>query len=156
MTKLILTILLLLIPCAALAQALNGPTQLKDGAETRCIPGVDDQEFTEENFAGAYSLGPDKCVFIEDARKRGGHLVLHADCLGLHCPLYRFNRFVYVYGSPPGTSAPVQGTVTFMSDGAQVTQIILQHEGRQAYFPMRQKVTWAAATADASPVSARP
>lgn len=154
MTKLILTFLLLLIPCAALAEGLNGPTQLKDGAETRCIPGVDDQEFMEDNFTGAYSLGPDKCVFIEDARKRGGQLVLHADCLGLHCPLYRFNRFVYVYGAPPGTSAPVQGTVTFMSDGSQVTQIILQHEGRQAYFPTRQKMAWT--TAGASPASVRP
>ena len=156
MTKLILALLMLLIPFGALAEGLNSPAQLKGGAETRCLPGVDDQEFTEDNFTGAYSLGPGKCVFIEDARKRGGQLVLHADCLGLHCPLYRFNRFIYVYGAPPGTSAPVQGTVTFMSNGSQVTQIILQHEGRQAYFPMRQKVTWATATADAGPVSARP
>lgn len=155
MTKLILTFLLLFISCAALAADLS-PAQFKDGAETRCIPGVDDQEFTEDNFAGAYSLGPGKCVFIEDARKRGGQLVLHADCLGLHCPLYRFNRFIYVYGAPPGTSAPVQGTVTFMSNGSQVTQIILQHEGRQAYFPMRQKMAWATAAADAGPVAERP
>jgi|GEM_PF-6618544 len=156
MTKLILALLLLLIPCAALAEGLNSPSQLKDGAETRCLPGVDDEEFTEDNFSGAYSLGPGKCVFIEDARKRGGQLVLHADCLGLHCPLYRFNRFVYVYGAPPGTSEPVQGTVTFMSDGSRVTQIILQHEGRQAYFPMRQKMAWTTATADAIPASVRP
>lgn len=155
MTKLILTFLLLFISCAALAADLS-PAQFKDGAETRCIPGVDDQEFTEDNFAGAYSLGPGKCVFIEDARKRGGQLVLHADCLGLHCPLYRFNKFVYVYGAPPGAAAPVQGTVTFMSDGSQVTQIILQHEGRQAYFPMRQKMAWATAAADAGPVAERP
>ncbi|WP_028578554.1 hypothetical protein [Desulfomicrobium escambiense] len=155
MTKLILTFLLLFISCAALAADLS-PAQFKDGAETRCIPGVDDQEFTEDNFAGAYSLGPGKCVFIEDARKRGGQLVLHADCLGLHCPLYRFNKFVYVYGAPPGSAAPVQGTVTFMSDGSQVTQIILQHEGRQAYFPMRQKMAWATAAADAGPVAERP
>jgi hypothetical protein len=156
MTKSIMTILFLLIPCAVLAGGPNGPQHLKDGAETRCLAGVADEALCEDNFAGAYSLGPNRCVFIEDARKRGGHLVLHADCLGLHCPLYRFNKFIYVYGAPPGSQSPIQGTVTFMSDGFQVSRMILQHEGRQAYFPVRQYQSWTTATAEADPSPVRP
>lgn len=152
MTKYILAFLLILIPFAALAQGPNCAAQLKQGAEARCMPGVDEEEFSEDAYTGAFSLGPNTCVFIEDARKRSGHLVLHADCLGLHCPLYRFNRFIYVYGPSPGSPEPVQGTVTFVSDGSQVTQIILQHEGKEAYFPRRSP--GAAASPDAQAVSA--
>lgn len=136
MKKLIL--LALLVLCPILSLAADTALQLKDGADTRCLPGVDNAEFCEENYAGAYTLGPGKCVFIEDARKRKGHLILHADCLNLHCPLYRFNKFIYVYGAPPDSSTPILGTVTFMSNGDEVSQLILQHDGKQAYFPMRQ------------------
>ena len=138
MFKIVVSIMLALCPITALATNLDCPERLKDGAETRCLPGMDMDEFSEENYAGAYTLGPDKCVFIEDARKRKGHLVLHVDCLGLHCPLYRFNKYIYVYGAPPGDAAPIRGTVTFMSDGYQINQLILQHEASQAYFPFRQ------------------
>lgn len=131
-------VFILLALCPILAMAADLTPQLKDGAETRCLPGVTDEEFTEENYAGAYTLGPGKCVFIEDARKRSGHLVLHADCLGLHRPLYRFNKFIYVYGESPDSSTPILGTVTFMSDGSQINQLILQHDSSQAYFPMRR------------------
>lgn len=136
MKKLIL--LALFVLCPVLALASDTVPQLKDGADARCLPGIDSSEFCEENYAGAYTLGPGKCVFIEDARKRKGHLILHADCLGLHCPLYQFNKFIYVYGVSPDSPTPILGTVTFMSDGDGVSQLILQHDGREAYFPMRQ------------------
>lgn len=138
MSKLILFLLFVLSPITALAGELNSPNHLMEGSEVRCLSGASIDEFSEANYAGAYTLRNGECIFIEDTRAAGGHLILHAECLGLHCPLFRFNDFIYVYGGTPGDKSTIQGTVTFMSDGYRINQLILQHEGKEAYFPRRQ------------------
>jgi hypothetical protein len=102
------------------------------------MSGLIDDEFIESNYAGEYFLSSGDCVTIEDDRENSGQLVLHADCLGLHSPLYRFSKFIYIYGKYPDSPEPVLGTVTFLSDGSHVNQLILQHDSRQAFFPRRK------------------
>lgn len=130
--------ILLLFAGTSLAENTQYPLKLKDGAEVRCMSGVLAGEFEESDFVGEYAMEPDNCVRIEDDRARSGHLVLRADCMGLHCPLYRFNKYIYVYGTTPEPDAPVLGTVTFLSDGNRINQLIWQHEAKQAFFPMRR------------------
>lgn len=139
MTKYMLSILLLLLSTGiSLAEDQQYPLKLKDGAEVRCMSAVLAAEFDESDFVGEYAMGSGNCVRIEDDRAGSGHLVLRADCMGLHCPLYRFNKYIYVYGTTPEPDAPVLGTVTFLSDGGHINQLIWQHEAKQAFFPMRQ------------------
>lgn len=121
-----------------MAYAQGNPIKIKDGSEVRCMSGLIDDEFVESNYAGEYYLASGDCVTIEDDRGNSGQLVLHADCLGLHSPLYRFSKFIYVYGKNPDSPEPVLGTVTFLSDGSHVNQLILQHDSRQTFFPRRK------------------
>jgi hypothetical protein len=58
--------------------------------------------------------------------------------MGLECPLYRFNKYIYVYGESPNSPEPILGTVTFLSNGERVNQILWQHNATQAFFPMRK------------------
>jgi hypothetical protein len=134
----LLVSILLAVPGISLAEGGQYPLKLKDGAEVRCMSGVLAGEFDESDFVGEYVMGSGDCVRIEGDGAGSGRLMLYADCLGLHCPLYRFNKYIYVYGSTPEPDAPVRGTVTFLSDGGHINQIILQHEARQALFPKRQ------------------
>lgn len=114
-----------------------GADALKHGAEARFMHGLATEEFVEDNYVGEYSLGKLGRVWIEDDRARSGHLVLHADGLGFHRKLFRFNRFIYVYGQEPDTATPVLGSVTFFSDGYHIHQFLWQHNSTKAYFPRR-------------------
>ncbi len=115
-----------------------GQDALKHGSEARFMHGLATEEFVEDNYAGSYFVPGRGRVWIEDDRARSGHLVLHDDRTGFSRPLFRFNRFIYVYGESPDSSSPVLGSVTFLSDGATVSQFIWQHNSTQAYYPARQ------------------
>ncbi|NLW82180.1 MAG: hypothetical protein GXY42_10980 [Desulfovibrionales bacterium] len=110
---------------------------LKHGAESRFMHGLATEEFEEENYIGEYSLGEDGRVWIKDDRAESGHLVLHAERMGLVRPLFRFNRFIYVYGVNPEAPAPILGAVMFLSDGERIHQCIWEHDGREAFFPRK-------------------
>ena len=138
MLKCLFIFILACYPINSFAYELGDQVKIKDGPEVRCMSGLVDDEFSESNYAGNYELGPNDCVTIEDSRDQNGHLVLHAECLGLHCPLYRFSKYIYVYGKSPDSPEPVLGTVTFLSDGSHVNQLIWQHDSRQAFFPRRK------------------
>ncbi|MDO9581656.1 MAG: hypothetical protein Q7J24_00900 [Desulfomicrobium sp.] len=138
MLKYVLIIILIFYPLLVMADGQDGIIKIKDGSEVRCMSGLVDEEFVENNFAGEYFIGSDKCVIIENNIARSGHLILHADFLKLHSPLYRFNKYIYVYGESPESPEPVLGTVTFLSDGSSVNQLIWQHDSRQAFFPIRK------------------
>ncbi len=115
----------------------SGQDALKHGAEARFMHGMATEEFVEENYVGEYSLGAQGRVWIEDDRVRSGHLILHAEQMGLDRPLFRFNRFIYVYGLNPDSASPILGSVTFFSDGDHIHQFLWQHNGTQAFFPLR-------------------
>jgi hypothetical protein len=115
----------------------SGQDALKHGAESRFMHGVATEEFVEENYIGEYSLGKLGKVWIEDDRERSGHLILHVEGLGLIRPLYRFNRFIYVYGESPDSPDPILGSVTFFSDGYHIHQFLMQHNSTHAYYPRR-------------------
>lgn len=110
---------------------------LKHGSEARFMHGVATEEFVEENYIGEYSLGKLGRVWIEDDRKHSGHLILHVEGLGLTRPLFRFNRFIYVYGENPDSPDPILGSVTFFSDGYHIHQFLMQHNSTHAYYPRR-------------------
>jgi len=116
----------------------SGQDTLKHGAEARFMHGAATEEFVEDNYVGEYTLKDEGRIWIEDDRSGSGHLVLHAEALGLHRRLFRFNRFIYVYGPAFDSPEPVQGTVTFFSDGYHIHQFLLQHESSKAYFPRRK------------------
>jgi hypothetical protein len=116
----------------------SGQDALKHGSEARFMHGLATEEFVEDNYAGSYFVPGRGRVWIEDDRARSGHLVLHDDRTGFSRPLFRFNRFIYVYGESPDSSSPVLGSVTFLSDGTTVSQFIWQHNSTQAYYPARQ------------------
>jgi hypothetical protein len=115
----------------------SGQDSLKHGAEARFMHGVATEEFVEENYVGEYSLGSAGRVWIEDDRKRSGHLILHAEHMDFTRPLFRFNRFIYVYGENPESPSPILGSVTFFSDGDHIHQFLCQHNSTKAYFPHR-------------------
>lgn len=115
----------------------SGQDALKHGAEARFMHGVATEEFVEENYIGEYSLGRAGKVWIEDDRAGSGHLILHAESMGLRRPLFRFNRFIYVYGENPDSPEPILGSVTFFSDGYHIHQFLWQHNSTHAYFPRR-------------------
>ena len=115
----------------------SGQDTLKHGAEARFMHGVATEEFVEENYVGEYKLSDSSRVWIEDDRAKSGHLILHAEAMGLHRWLYRFNRFIYVYGDASDSPSPILGTVTFFSDGYHIHQFMWQHNSTQAYFPRR-------------------
>lgn len=115
----------------------SGQDALKHGAESRFMHGVATEEFVEENYIGEYSLGKAGKVWIEDDRAGSGHLILHAESMGLRRPLFRFNRFIYVYGENPDSPEPILGSVTFFSDGYHIHQFLWQHNSTHAYFPRR-------------------
>ncbi|WP_143075566.1 hypothetical protein [Desulfomicrobium apsheronum] len=115
----------------------SGQDALKHGAEARFMHGVATEEFVEENYIGEYSLGKAGKVWIEDDRGGSGHLILHAESMGLRRPLFRFNRFIYVYGEKPDSPEPILGSVTFFSDGYHIHQFLWQHNSTHAYFPRR-------------------
>ncbi len=115
----------------------SGQDTLKHGAEARFMHGVATEEFVEENYVGEYSLGAEGRVWIEDDRARSGHLILHAERLGLTRKLFRFNRFIYIYGEDSDSPAPILGSVTFFSDGYHIHQFLWQHNSTHAYFPRR-------------------
>ena len=115
----------------------SGQDALKHGAEARFMHGLATEEFVEENYVGAYSLGAEGRVWIEDDRAGSGHLILHAEHMGLVRPLFRYNRFIYVYGERPDAPEPLLGTVTFFSDGYHIHQFLWQHNSTHAYFPRR-------------------
>lgn len=115
----------------------SGQDTLKHGAEARFMHGVATEEFVEENYVGEYSLGAEGRVWIEDDRGRSGHLILHAEGMGLTRKLFRFNRFIYIYGEDSESPAPILGSVTFFSDGYHIHQFLWQHNSTRAYFPRR-------------------
>ena len=115
----------------------SGGDTLKHGAEARFMQGLATEEFVEENYIGEYSLPDSSRVWIEDDRSRSGHLILHAEAMGLHRKLYRFNRFIYVYGQSSDVPMPVLGSVTFFSDGYHIHQFMWQHNSTEAYYPRR-------------------
>ena len=115
----------------------SGQDTLKHGAEARFMHGVATEEFVEENYVGEYSLRDSSRVWIEDDRAKSGHLILHAEGMGLHRKLFRFNRFIYVYGDTSESPSPILGSVTFFSDGYHISQFMWQHNSTQAYFPRR-------------------
>jgi hypothetical protein len=115
----------------------SGEDTLKHGAEARFMHGIATEEFVEENYVGEYKLSDSSRVWIEDDRAHSGHLILHAEAMGLHRKLFRFNRFIYVYGYSPDTPEPVLGTVTFFSDGYRIHQFLWQHNSTKAYYPRR-------------------
>lgn len=115
----------------------SGQDTLKHGAEARFMHGLATEEFVEENYVGAYSLGAGGRVWIEDDRAGSGHLILHAEHMGLVRPLFRYNRFIYVYGESPDSPEPILGTVTFFSDGYHIHQFLWQHNATHAYYPRR-------------------
>ncbi len=116
----------------------SGRDTLKHGAEARFMHGVATEEFVEDNYVGAYYVPGRGTVWIEDDRAGSGHLILHDDKTGFRRSLFRFNRFIYVYGEGPDSPAPVLGSVTFLSDGSRVHQFIWQHNSTQAYYPSRR------------------
>lgn len=116
----------------------SGQDTLKHGAEARFMHGVATEEFVEENYIGEYSLGAAGRVWIEDDRARSGHLILHAEGMGLTRKLFRFNRFIYIYGEDSESPAPILGSVTFFSDGYHIHQFLWQHNSTHAYFPRRK------------------
>jgi hypothetical protein len=138
MMKYIYTAMIVLIPIISFAEELKFISKIDSTTEQRAISCLSSDEFEEEYYAGEYIFGNKKCVVIEDDRAGSGHLILKADCMGVRYPLYRFNRFIYVYGASPDSSEPVLGTVTFLSDGERVNQLLWQHDGNQAFFPMRR------------------
>lgn len=138
MSKYILVVLIVLLPVVAMAEGNDDSMRIKDGAEVRCLSGLVDEEFMEDDYAGEYFFGSGNCVSIENDIAHSGHLILHAECLNLHRPLYRFNKYIYVYGESPDSPEPVLGSVTFLSDGSHVNQLILQHDSKQSYFPMKK------------------
>jgi hypothetical protein len=115
----------------------SGQDALKHGSEARFMHGVATEEFVEENYIGEYSLGKLGRVWIEDDRARSGHLILHVEGIGLTRPLFRFNRFIYVYGENPDSPEPILGSVTFFSDGDRIHQFLMQHNSTHAYYPRR-------------------
>jgi hypothetical protein len=115
----------------------SGQDALKHGAESRFMHGVATEEFVEENYIGEYSMGKAGKVWIEDDRAGSGHLILHAEAMGLRRPLFRFNRFIYVYGENPDSPEPILGSVTFFSDGYHIHQFLWQHNSTHAYYPRR-------------------
>lgn len=138
MLKYFFLVLIVFIPMLSFADGLNSSYKMNSASEERAMSCLASEEFTEDCYAGEYTFGNNKCVVIEDDRTGSGHLILKADCMGLNCPLYRFNRFIYVYGASPDSPEPVLGTVTFLSDGDRVNQFLWQHDARQAYFPRRR------------------
>lgn len=114
----------------------SGQDALKHGAEARFMQGLATEEFVEENYVGSYKTTGGVWVWIEDDRARSGHLILHAGT-GFRRPLFRFNRFIYVYGVSPDSPYPALGSVTFFSDGYRIHQFLWQHNGTQAYYPAR-------------------
>lgn len=127
------------LPDATVLANESGQDALKHGAEARFMHGVATEEFVEENYVGEYTLGDAGRVWIEDDRARSGHLILHAEGVGLHRKLFRFNRFIYVYGESPDSSSPILGSVTFFSDGYHIHQFLWQHNSTHAYFPRRSR-----------------
>ncbi len=115
----------------------SGGDTLKHGAEARFMQGLATEEFVEENYIGEYRLPDSSRVWIEDDRARSGHLILHAEAMGLHRTLYRYNRFIYVYGQSSDEPTPVLGSVTFFSDGYHIHQFMWQHNSTEAYYPLR-------------------
>ena len=128
-----------IVPRAGVTVLANesGQDALKHGAEARFMHGVATEEFVEENYVGEYSLRDSSRVWIEDDRAKSGHLILHAEGMGLHRKLFRFNRFIYVYGDTSESPSPILGSVTFFSDGYHISQFMWQHNSTQAYFPRR-------------------
>lgn len=115
----------------------SGQDALKHGAEARFMHGVATEEFVEDNYVGEYAMGKLGRVWIEDDRARSGHLILHAEHMGFRRPLFRFNRFIYVYGENPDSPEPILGSVTFFSDGYHIHQFLWQHNATYAYYPRR-------------------
>ena len=128
-----------IVPRAGVTVLANesGQDALKHGAEARFMHGVATEEFVEENYVGEYSMGKAGKVWIEDDRAGTGHLILHAEAMGLRRPLFRFNRFIYVYGESPDSPEPILGSVTFFSDGDRIHQFLWQHNSTHAYYPRR-------------------
>lgn len=138
MLKYLFAIIIISIPIFTFAENRDIKIKLKDGSEERCMSSISNDEFTHTNYIGDYYFEENNCIRIEDSPDRNGNLILHADCLGLHCPLYRFSKYIYVYGGNPEFSEPILGSVTFLSDGSHINQLILQHDSKQAFFPRKQ------------------
>ena len=115
----------------------SGMDALKHGSEARFMHGVATEEFVEDNYIGAYEMGKMGRVWIEDDRARSGHLILHAEHMDFKRALFRFNRFIYVYGETSDSPEPIVGSVTFFSDGYHIHQFMWQHNSTYAYFPRR-------------------
>lgn len=115
----------------------SGQDALKHGSEARFMHGVATEEFVEDNYVGEYAMGKLGRVWIEDDRARSGHLILHAEHMDFTRPLFRFNRFIYVYGENPDSPEPILGSVTFFSDGYHIHQFLWQHNATYAYYPRR-------------------
>ncbi|WP_143075558.1 hypothetical protein [Desulfomicrobium apsheronum] len=137
MLKHILILIIFCFPINVFAEEANYIV-INQGSESRCMSALSNDKFCEDDYKGNYYLGTGDCVTIEDDRVNSGHLILRADCLGLHCPLYRFSKYIYVYGKNPDSPEPVLGTVTFLSDGSRINQMIWLHDSKQSFFPLRK------------------
>lgn len=115
----------------------SGQDALKHGSEARFMHGVATEEFVEDNYVGEYAMGKLGRFWIEDDRARSGHLILHAEHMGFRRPLFRFNRFIYVYGENLDFPEPILGSVTFFSDGYHIHQFMWQHNATYTYYPRR-------------------
>jgi len=111
-----------------------GADTLKHGAEARFLHGLATEEFVEENYLGTFAWQGEHITIEQD---QAGNLWLHDPAHNFHRRLHRFNRFIYVYGPSNESAEPIQGSVTFFSDGERIFQFLWQTHGNHAIFPRR-------------------
>lgn len=113
-----------------------GQDQLKHGSEARFMHGIATEEFVEENYVGDYAINGEVVRIIDD-RMYSGHLILENSRTGFRRPLYRFNRFIYVYGHGSESPEPIAGSLIFLSDGQKIHQFIWEYNDTTVYYPRR-------------------
>lgn len=113
-----------------------GQDQLKHGSEARFMHGIATEEFVEENYVGAYAINGEVVRIIDD-RAVSGHLILEDSRTGFRRTLYRFNRFIYVYGHGSESPEPIVGSLIFLSDGQKIHQFIWEYNDTTVYYPRR-------------------
>lgn len=111
-----------------------GADRIKHGAEARFLHGLATEEFVEDNYLGTFLWEGDPISIERDPQ---GNLWLHDPDHRFLRKLHRFNRFIYVYGPDDDHPEPIQGSVTFFSDGERVFQFLWQEGGTRAVFPRR-------------------
>ncbi len=115
--------------------------QLKHGAETRFGHVLGFYTYTTEQFVGQYNYGEGGSVMVIDARDTpAGRLLLYDSKSGLFRTLRQFGRYIYTYGPAFGQDEPVQGSVTFLADGTNISRLIwMDDSGKSAIFPNKKQ-----------------